>query len=413
MSLFESASLVVTPNGTKASKLYAIKPTSGAGDLTVTRATTARRVNSAGLIESVAVNVPRLDYLNSTCPSILVEPQRTNVQTYSEDFSNAIYIKIGSTVTTNAIVAPDGNTTADKLVEDTSTGLHVIDILQPPVTLADYTVSVFVKAAGRTKFQISEIFSVGGNITFDLTAVTATSTAPAKNGKIENYGNGWYKCSATWPNLTGVNTQILFTILNDAGASTYTGNGTSGLYLWGSQIELGSYSTSYIPTVASSVTRNADVISKTGISSLIGQTEGTLYTEIKVNKLIGAASRYILHVSDGTANNRIYIAFSGADSNVLRARIFSGGTLQCSINSSALTSTGTYKLAMAYKNNDIVFYINGIQIGTDTSATIPTCSKVDLGQNYAGVSQLLDNVSLSMLFKTRLSNGELATLTTL
>ena len=107
------------------------------------------------------------------------------------------------------------------------------------------------------------------------------------------------------------------------------------------------------------------------------------------------------------------MAFSGASSNVLRGRIFNGGTLQCSIDTSTITTTGTYKLALAYKNNDIVFYVNGVQIGVDTSATIPTCSRVDIGQNYAGASQLSDNVLLSTLFKTRLTNGELATLTTL
>ena len=202
-------------------------------------------------------------------------------------------------------------------------------------------------------------------------------------------------------------------LLNNANSNSYTGDNTSGVILWGAQLELGSYSTSYIPTTTASVTRNADVINKTSVSALIGQTEGTLYTEIKVNKLIGTASRYILHVSDGTANNRIYIAFSGASSNVLRARIFSGGTLQCSIDTSAITTTGTYKLALAYKNNDIVFYVNGVQIGTDATATIPTCSRVDIAQNYAGASQLSDNVSLATLFKTRLTNAELATLTTL
>ena len=413
MSLFESASLVVTPNGAKASKLYAIKPTDGSGDLTVTRATTARRVNSAGLIESVAVNVPRLDYLNSTCPSVLVEPQRTNVQTYSEDFSNAVYIKVGSTITTNTTVAPDGTTTGDKITEDTSTGLHTAAISAGQATSGDYTFSVFVKAAGRTKFQLGEAFSIGGTVNFDLTAETATTTAPAKNGRIENYGNGWYKCSATWSFTALANTVLYLNLLNNANSNSYTGDNTSGVILWGAQLEASSYSTSYIPTTTASVTRNADVINKTSVSALIGQTEGTLYTEIKVNKLIGTASRYILHVSDGTANNRIYIAFSGASSNVLRARIFSGGTLQCSIDTSAITTTGTYKLALAYKNNDIVFYVNGVQIGTDATATIPTCSRVDIAQNYAGASQLSDNVSLATLFKTRLTNAELATLTTL
>ena len=413
MSLFESASLVVTPNGTKASKLYAIKPTDGSGDLTVTRATTARRINSAGLISSVANNVPRLDYLNSTCPSILVEPQRTNLQTYSEDFSNAVYIKVGSTVTTNTTVSPDGTTTGDSLIEDTSTGLHTAAISAGQATSGDYTFSVFVKANGRTKFQLAEAFSIGGTVNFDLTAGTATTTAPAKNGRIENYGNGWYKCSATWTFTALATTVLYLNLLNDAGSNSYLGNGTSGVILWGAQLELSTHSTSYIPTTSASVTRNADVINKTGITDLIGQTEGTLYTEIKVNKLIGAASRYIFHLSDGTANNRIYIAFSGAASNVLRARIFNGGTLQCSINTSALTTTGTYKLALAYKNNDIVFYVNGVQIGTDIVATIPTCSRVDIGQNYNNVAQLSDNISLSTLFKTRLTNAELANLTTI
>lgn len=556
MSLLEKASLIVTPNAYKESKLYSVVPSSGAGDMTVVRATTATRVNSAGLIEIV----PR------------------NLQIYSNDFTNAIYLKIGTTINSNVTIAPDGSTTADKMVEDTSNGFHTVDVIQSGRVAGDYTISVFAKAAERTKFQILGFLTLTGNVDFDLVAGTATTVAPAKNGKIEAYPNGWYRCSATFGDLTGLAAQILCNILNDAGSNGYAGNGTSGLFLWGYQLEQGSsateyfpttdrlnipridysngscpsllvegqrtnlatysndfsnatwikraglsitpnysispdgtlnasralvssgdgylwqnftfiqgntytistyakgigsmrhiaywgsgvansslktltsnwqkftftftvtsivsigdvgisftndaqifgfqleqgtYPTSYIPTVASSVTRNADVISKTGISSLIGQTEGTLYAEIKVSKLIGTASRYIFHVSDGTTNNRIYIAFSGSSSNVLRARIFNGGTLQCTINTSALTNTGTYKLALAYKNNDIVFYVNGVQIGTDTSATIPTCSRVDLGQNYAGASQLSDNISLSTLFKTRLTNAELATLTTI
>lgn len=138
-----------------------------------------------------------------------------------------------------------------------------------------------------------------------------------------------------------------------------------------------------------------------------------MYAEVKVSKLIGTASRYIFHISDGTANNRIYMAFSGSSSNVLRGRIFNGGTLQCSIDTSTLTNTGTYKIALAYKNNDIVFYVNGVQIGTDTSATIPTCSRVDLGQNYANASQFGDSINNANIWKTRLTNTELATLTTI
>lgn len=117
MSLLDTASLVITPNGTKASKLYSVVPSDGSGDMTVTRATTATRVNSAGLIESVASNVPRLDYSNGTCPSILVEPQRTNILKYSEDLTNAVWSLIGTiTRTANYGTAPDGTQTSTRIL---------------------------------------------------------------------------------------------------------------------------------------------------------------------------------------------------------------------------------------------------------------------------------------------------------
>ncbi len=413
MSLFESASLVVTPNGTKASKLYAIKPFDGSGDLVVTRNTTATRVNSIGLIENVAVNVPRLDYTNSNCPSVLIEQQRTNLQTYSEDFSNGVYIKVGASVSTNSTNAPNGTLTADKLTEDTSIGLHTMAIVANQAIGGDYTFSVFVKANGRTKFQLAEAFSIGGFIDFDLTNETATTTAPAKNGKIEKFADGWYKCSATWTFVSGATTVLYMNLLNSLGIASYLGDGVSAMNFWGSQIELSSHSTSYIPTTIASVTRNKDVISKTSASSLIGQTEGTIYSEIKVSKLLGSVSRYIFHLSDGSADNRIYLAFSGANSNIIRARIFNSGTLQSNIITSEITSVGTYKLAIAYKNNDVVFYMNGVQIGTDTSATIPICSQIDLGHNYNAGSQFNDRINNANIWKTRLTNSQLAELTTL
>jgi hypothetical protein len=399
MSLFESASLCITPNGAKASKLYAIKPTSGAGDLSVTRATTATRVNSAGLIESVAVNVPRLDYTNSTCPSILVEPQRTNLQTYSEDFSNAVYIKVGSTVTTNTTVSPNGTTTGDSLIEDSSTGLHTAAISAGQATSGDYTFSVFVKANGRTKFQLAEAFSIGGNVNFDLTAGTATTTAPAKNGGIENYGNGWYKCSATWTFTGGATTVLYLNLLNNAGASSYTGNGTSGVIVWGAQLELGSYSTSYIPTTSASVTRNADVISKTGISSLIGQTEGTLFLDFYYN---GLANNHMI-INDASFTSYIYI--NSQNANEIWGQIQNVG-----IQFSTSATAGRYKCALAYKSGSSAFYINGTQVGT--SATTFTLSNNINTLDYT-ISTPKNNINASALWKTRLTNAELIELTSL
>lgn len=145
MSLLDTASLVVTPNGTKASKLYSVVPSSGAGDLSVTRATTATRVNSSGLIESVASNVPRLDYTNGSCPSILVEPQRTNLTLYSEQFDNSDWSKGNITITANAINSPSGILNADKIVENTANSGHYVETVIPTTSGQLYTATVYLK----------------------------------------------------------------------------------------------------------------------------------------------------------------------------------------------------------------------------------------------------------------------------
>lgn len=391
MSLLDKASLVITPNAVKAGKLYSVVPNTTLGDMDVVRGTTATRVNSAGLIESVAVNIPRIDYTNVSCPTLLVEPLRTNLALNSggnlSTYPTSVNVSNASSSFNSFVNA----------IQFPSTGL-ALAYKTVITTVQTYAISAFIKMDDNS-VPILSASATTGNLCLIIAGNIATN-----NLKVESYGNNVYRLSAT-ATSAGIN--------GNNGVLRYDTQVLKSFKITGIQLEAASYPTSYIPTVASIQSRNADVISKTGISSLIGQTEGTIYAEIKVNKLIGIASRYIFHISDGTINNRIYMAFSGASSNVLRGRIFNGGTLQCSIDTSTITTTGTYKLALAYKNNDIVFYVNGVQIGVDTSATIPTCSRVDVGQNYAGVSQLSDNVLLSTLFKTRLTNGELVTLTTL
>jgi hypothetical protein len=404
MSLLDTASLVVTPNGTKAGKLYSVVPSSGAGDLDVTRATTATRVNSSGLIESVASNVPRLDYTNGTCPSILVEPQRTNLLLYSEQFDNASYWSpYDAIITANTTVAPDGTTTAETLTSNASTGGSVYRLIAPVGT---YTLSVFYKAGTTDKCGIS--FSANGSASFDLTNETFVES----NGgiaKIEKFANGWYKCSVTV--TTATTTLVAF------GTDETTGK---SVHIWGAQLEAGSYATSYIPTTSASVTRNADVISKTGISSLIGQTEGTLFVDELFDDNAtnnGGLDDTLISLSDGTANNLISIFHYGrslgsSDRKVLFF-IRLSNTTQVAIFSSTLTS-GRYKIALAYKNNDVVAYINGTQIGTDTSASIPTTSVVTLVDPIStNAATKTVNFNLASIWKTRLTNSQLQTLTTI
>lgn len=385
MSLFESASLVVTPNGTKASKLYAVKPVDGSGDLTVTRATTATRVNSAGLIESVAVNVPRLDYSNGTCPSILVEPQRTNVFKNSEDFSNASFYKINTTITTNSIVSPDGNTTADLCSYTSST--NVLSTQGINSNNSDYTISIFAKKGTGNILRIRETFYFGISAVFNLDLGTVISGT----GKIENYGNGWYRCSISKSYL---NTQTIIEWSFDSNENI------NNLYLWGVQCEAGSYATSYIPTTSASVTRNADVISKTGISSLIGQTEGTMFFDLNLNSRI--SYNYIFLLTNFSKYISIFIT-----NNTIRLEIVNSST-QVSIDFFN-TNNGRFKIGVGYANNNVIYYVNGTLIGSDNSCTIPDTNQIDLTYNSANSIEY----KTVALWKTRLSNSELSTLTTI
>jgi len=407
MSLLDKASLVITPNATKESKLYSVIPSDGSGDMTVVRATTATRVNSNGLIESVASNVPRIDYTDSTCPSILIEGQRTNLVTYSEQFDNASWNKSNSTINANSIISPDGTQNASKLVEDTANSSHYFRSDFTIVTSgSSYTYSIFAKKAERNFILLFDSYINSGYwFNLDTGIVGSKYGTGAVTAKIENYVNGWYRCSITFTAHSGGYALLFNNVTNADNVNAYTGDGISGLFIWGAQLEQGSYPTSYIPTVASAVTRNADVISKTGISDLIGQTEGVIYGEFTTSSFL-AIDQYFFMVSDGTTTNTIYLGFY---SNILIARIIDSSNLVCNINVSLATNT-TYKIAFAYKANDCKLYINGVDSGTDTSATIPNTTKFGMNEGDSTGSY---KVAKSLLFKTRLTNEELATLTTL
>ena len=121
MSLFDDASICITPNGFKAGKLYAVK----GADLNVVRATSATRVNANGIIETVGANVPLIDHTGGDCPTILVQPQRTNLALYSEQFDNAAWTKLNSSSTANQLISPDGNTTADIITDNSTNDRHL------------------------------------------------------------------------------------------------------------------------------------------------------------------------------------------------------------------------------------------------------------------------------------------------
>ena len=420
MALFDDASLVTTPNGYKAGTLYSIKPTSGAGDMTVVRATTATRVNSAGLIESVAINVPRLDYTDSTCPSLLLEPQRTNLALYSEQFDNGAWTKTGVTISSNATTSPDGTTSADKIIANASGGDKTTFQLISITIGQAFTISAFFK---KSEYRLAFVRAGGQTaspyVIYNLDTEAVVSTSGASSTKIEDYGNGWYRILLTLNSATGGTCAPNVSFIPDSGYTLsgvnipqYTGDGTSGGFVWGCQLEANgaSYATSYIPTTSAAVTRNADVISKTGISSLINSTEGVLYAEINALKYPIDFNNW-LTITDGTNANSVGIVFE--TNGKATARIEVGGVGQAYITTS-VDYSNFIKVAFKYKENDFAWWVNGVEVGTDLSGiTFPSNTLNSLQFAYgSGSNKWAGNVKLLAVFNEALSDSELETLTT-
>ena len=348
------------------------------------------------------LNVPRLTYQNGGggCPSLLLEKQSTNLCTYSEQLDNAAWTKYQATITANNTTSPDGTQNADKLLDNTSNDYHLF--YQVISISADTTISIYVKAAEYSKFAIYNA-SDGGDVLFNLSTVAVISTsANFKNSKIESVGNGWYRVSAT-TNGTSGSKAMGYSLVNDAGAITFFGTGSKGVFVWGAQVEASSYPTSYIPTTSASATRVADAAQKTGISSLIGQTEGTIFLDYN---LISASQDIVVMNAVGLPNNDIAIIFIG---NSLEIYCFNNFVEQFRFSLSGYKNTNRYKIAIGYGNNNTACYINGSLVGTDTSCTFNLTDSIF----YTSADYNAHKINESVLFKTRLTNAELASLTTI
>jgi hypothetical protein len=204
-------------------------------------------------------------------------------------------------------------------------------------------------------------------------------------------------------------------MINTGTNTSYVGDGTSGLFLWGKQVEAGSVATSYIPTVASTVARTTDDISLSSASSLIGQGQGTLYVEVhwRSDAGVGKPAQYLVELSDNTANNRILLyQLNGSDE--IAMFINSNGVVQSSQGASSTAYSGTVKLALAYAEDNTVIAKGGAIISTDTSvdlSALGTLTHIFLGQSYVNGEQANMWIRSIALFPTRLSNAQLIALT--
>ena len=372
-----------------------------------TRASNATVVNKAGLIETVGNGIPRIDFLGNTQGALKLEPQRTNLSPYSEDLNNFSTSNINVTINPNQITSPSGNL-ADKVEENNVDGSHAIRRLNGiSVTAAqDYAFSFFAKKDERSIVGISN--TIGGaarNAFIDIENGIILSS-DFNDSSIDNYGNGWYKISLTdTATITSDYDIRIYTSTQD-GDFSHQGVVGYGFYIWGISVEQGSYPTSYIPTQGSAVTRLADSCSQTVPDGVIGQTEGTLYTEINITKLLGATTRSIVRL--GSAVDLVDFSFLGTLNNSIRAVIRTSANTRFQAVFE-IQSVGVYKLAIGYKSNDSVFYVNGVQINNtiNTSFTIPSIE--DITYDYS--TELNDSVNQTKVYNTRLTNSELQALT--
>jgi hypothetical protein len=361
--------------------------------------------------QAATSGAPRFDYNPTTLAplGLLIEEQRTNLLTYSEQFDNAVWTKTRSSITADATTSPDGTVDADKLVEDTTaSSTHVV--FQSVVFPASGTVTatIYAKAAERNFVLLSRgtLNSCGVNLTTgQIVGVSGTNTTATT----QNVGNGWWRVSLVFPSPNITTTINIYPSLDGVFTNRdYTGDGVSGIYIWGAQLEAGAFPTSYIQTVASQVTRSADVAVMTGtnFSDWYNAAEGALFCEGSREYL--AATTGLVQIDDGTNSNRI--AFQTTNTAKIRVFIVSGGVTQATIDSAAsLISNVVFKTALGYATNDVSGALNGVSLATDTSATIPTVSTMRIGQGLTPLGA--GRIQRIAYYPRRLANSELQAIT--
>ena len=363
-----------------------------------TRASTATYVDSDGLIKTSRNGEARIDYTDSTDGALILEPQRINLITQSEAFDNAYWIKSNASVT-SGFISPDGTSNAFKLVEDTSNANHRI---YQGTSNTSSTLSFYAKADGRTWVSVLSI--LGGFSYFDIGNGVLGTIESSSVGTIEAVGNnGWYRCTL----YNGHSTNGAYIGLSYANnISGYQGDGTSGVYIYGAQIESGSYATSYIPTSGSTVTRVADACSGAGNEQVINSSEGVLFADIAA--LDSNLTSKPITINDTTSNNELGFYYYG---NRVDVYVRVGGLNQFYVIRSIADATITSKIALKYKENDFALWINGIKVATDTSGNVPT-GLSELAFKNAGGTTFYGKTKDLRVYNTALTDAELATLTT-
>jgi len=396
--------LTMIPSGYKAEKVYSVLPTNGDGDFTFDRNSPGTRVNKDGLIEQVATDVPRLDYSDGSCPSLLLEPTSTNLAGYSEDFSQG-WSAGNSTVTTNQTTSPGGDLTADKFIPTNTNQPRVERAFTVPATNTTFTFSVFVKKIS-TPYVAIALFDGSDNIdaifNLDTKAVVSSSSEDAS---IKEMNNGWFRISMTQTVLS-TDTDNIWKILNSNGSSAFVGVIGEETFIWGAQLEELPYLSSYIPTPTnSSASRSAETFSNDFSSQPTVANTNTVV--LKFIPMGFSTDFYeLLRFSDGTNE----IALEGFQTNnydVYGSGLVGGGMTAGSLS---LNAGSINTISFSYSGTSLRFSHNGSTIAINTpTGNLPTITEVSHSVGGLSPIKILD-LRVYNDFKTQ---EELNTLTTI
>ena len=414
---------------------YAVEPTSGrylAREFTVNRNSSKWVLGSDGYLYEVPADQPALEYYSDgTFRGALVEPQSVNEAKASEDLDNATYwalIRVTSAGDTET--DPKGGTNSFLLSETVGDGTHDFvtqSVDRPSISSGEtWTQSVFVKkgdgvnAPDIVQLAHNDEFGATNHANFDISVGGGTSgtvtDSSGGTGRIRYYGNGWYRISFTATSTSAGDAYFLLCFTNNnptAGRRpSYTGQTDANVFVWGAQLEQSPIATSYIPTTTGAVTRLKDDIFFTNASSVIGQSEGTLFVEVDWQGE-SVQNQHLLEVSDGTASNRIIIV-NIVSSDELRMFAQSNGSIETSQGESSTAYSGIQKIAFAYKQNDCELYRNGSSISTDTTvdlSSLGTLTDVEFQQGSVGNNQANMWIRDARIYNTRLTDTECQDLT--
>jgi len=393
------------------SKFYSVLPSSGVGDFTFSRSGSATRINSQGLIETVSggesrLNYPMIDGKVVGCPHHILEPQRTNLIPYSEDFSDSSYVDNGVTGATG-FLSPDGGLNAYKLSEENTNSIHRIYQTSTVSASPNASISIYVKYNGR-KFVLMRIADSGVGRWYDLEngILGTTYSGTPNNSTIEPVGNGWYKISIS--HTVSSVARLELWVSDTESISAYQGDITKGVYLYGAQVEVGSYPTSYIPTNGSAVTRTAETANGSGNADTFNDSEGVLMAEISA--LDDDGTYRILSLSDGTTDERVYMQYTNA-SNTLATVVKNGAVTQANISYILPNETEFSKVLVKYKSNDFALWVNGFEVGTDTSGNTPTGLSELAFDDGNGGNDFYGNTKQVQYYDSALTDSDLEQLT--